>query len=108
MVCVLLMLCVQVLEQYDYQLDCIYLVWIGLGIIIQIEFSLSEKIFDYSIGFSSGWELNCCGNVFYFKLKNVDVDINMMVCMEIYLYIFELKVVVIDWKMFDQVCCVGV
>lgn len=32
----------------------------------------------------------------------------MMVCIEIYLYIFELKVVVIDWCQLEQVCCVGV
>ena len=98
MACAPSMLRAQALEQYDYQPDRIYPVRTGLGITTQIELSPSEKILDYSTGFSSGWELNRRGNVFYLKPKNVDVDTNMMVRTATHSYIFELKVVATDWK----------
>ncbi|OZB72676.1 MAG: hypothetical protein B7X33_01285, partial [Lysobacterales bacterium 13-68-4] len=64
----------QALQTYDYQPDRIYPVRTGLGITTQIELSPSEKILDYSTGFSNGWELTRRDNVFYLKPKNVDVD----------------------------------
>lgn len=108
MACAPSMLRAQALEQYDYQPDRIYPVRTGLGITTQIELSPSEKILDYSTGFSSGWELNRRGNVFYLKPKNVDVDTNMMVRTETHSYIFELKVVATDWKTLDQARRAGV
>lgn len=37
----------------------------GLGIVIQIEISVQEQIKDFGIGFSDGWELVWCDNIFY-------------------------------------------
>lgn len=88
----------QVLTHYEYAADAIYPVRTGLGITTQIELSPSEKILDYSTGFSSGWDLTRRENVFYLKPKNVDVDTNMMVRTTTHSYIFELKVVATDWK----------
>ncbi|AND70701.1 hypothetical protein ATSB10_32470 [Dyella thiooxydans] len=98
----------QALQTYDYQPDRIYPVRTGLGITTQIELSPSEKILDYSTGFSSGWELTRRDNVFYLKPKNVDVDTNMMVRTATHSYIFELKVVATDWKTLDQARRAGV
>ncbi len=98
----------QVMQQYEYQPDRIYPVRTGLGITTQIELSPSEKILDYSTGFSSGWELTRRDNVFYLKPKNVDVDTNMMIRTETHSYIFELKVVATDWKTLDQARRAGV
>jgi len=98
----------QVLQTYDYQPDRIYPVRTGLGITTQIELSPSEKILDYSTGFSNGWELTRRDNVFYLKPKNVDVDTNMMVRTATHSYIFELKVVATDWKTLDQARRAGV
>src|SRR5690606_22974569 len=83
----------QAIQEYDYQPDSIYQVRTGLGITTQIELSPHEEILDYSTGFSSGWDLNRRGNVFYLRPKNVDVDTNMMVRTATNSYIFELKVV---------------
>lgn len=88
----------QVLTHYEYATDAIYPVRAGLGITTQIELSPSEKILDYSTGFSSGWDLTRRENVFYLKPRNVDVDTNMMVRTATHSYIFELKVVATDWK----------
>ena len=88
----------QVLTHYEYAADAIYPVRTGLGITTQIELSPSEKILDYSTGFSSGWDLTRRENVFYLKPRNVDVDTNMMVRTATHSYIFELKVVATDWK----------
>ena len=88
----------QVLTHYEYAADAIYPVRTGLGITTQIELSPSEKILDYSTGFSSGWDLTRRENVFYMKPRNVDVDTNMMVRTATHSYIFELKVVATDWK----------
>lgn len=87
-----------VLTHYKYAPDAIYAVRTGLGITTQIELSPSEKVLDYSTGFSSGWDLTRRENVFYLKPKNVDVDTNMMVRTATHSYIFELKVVATDWK----------
>ena len=93
---------------YDYQGDQIYPVRAGLGITTEIELSPSEKILDYSTGFSSGWDLTRRDNVFYLKPKNVDVDTNMMIRTETHSYIFELKVVATDWRTLAQARRAGV
>lgn len=98
----------QVVQQYDYRPDSIYLVRTGLGITTQIELSPNEKILDYSTGFSSGWDLTRRENVFYLKPKSVDVDTNMMIRTATHSYIFELKVVATDWKSLDQAKRAGV
>ena len=98
----------QVLQTYNFKPDQIYPVRTGLGITTQIELSPSEKILDYSTGFSSGWELTRRENVFYLKPKNVDVDTNMMIRTATHSYIFELKVVATDWKTLDQARRAGV
>jgi type IV secretion system protein VirB9 len=92
----------QAVQEYRYEQDAIYTIRTGLGITTQIELSPSEKIVDYSTGFSSGWELTRRDNVFYLKPKNVDVDTNMMVRTETHSYIFELKVVATDWVALEQ------
>jgi type IV secretion system protein VirB9 len=93
---------------YEYAPDRVYTVRTGLGIATQIELSPSEKILDYSTGFSSGWDLTRRENVFYVKPKNVDVDTNMMIRTATHSYIFELKVVATDWKTLDQARRAGV
>jgi type IV secretion system protein VirB9 len=93
---------------YDYQPDQIYTVRTGLGITTEIELSPSEKILDYSTGFSSGWDLTRRDNVFYLKPKNVDVDTNMMIRTETHSYTFELKVVATDWRTLAQARRAGV
>jgi len=98
----------QAIQTYEYQPDRIYPIRTGLGITTQIELSPSEKIEDFSTGFSNGWELSRRDNVFYIKPKNVDVDTNMMVRTATHQYIFELKVVATDWKTLDQARLNGV
>jgi type IV secretion system protein VirB9 len=88
--------------RYDYSPDQVYTVRTGLGLATQIELSPSEKILDYSTGFSSGWDLTRRDNVFYVKPKNTDVDTNMMIRTATHSYIFELKVVTTDWRTLDQ------
>jgi type IV secretion system protein VirB9 len=92
----------QVVQQYEYKPDTVYQIRTGLGITTQIELSPSEKILDFSTGFSGGWDLTRRENVFYLKPKNVDVDTNMMIRTATHSYIFELKVVATDWKSLDQ------
>lgn len=72
----------QVVQEYEYEPNRIYQVRTGLGITTQIELSPNEKVIDYSTGFSSGWDLTRRDNVFYLKPKNVDVDTNMMICID--------------------------
>jgi type IV secretion system protein VirB9 len=98
----------QTVQQYDYQPDHVYQVRTGLGITTQIEISPSEKILDYSTGFSSGWDLNRRDNVFYIKPKNVDVDTNLMIRTATHSYIIELKVVATDWRTLEQARTKGV
>jgi type IV secretion system protein VirB9 len=98
----------QAIDRYEYKPDAIYPVRTGLGITTQIELSPSEKILDYSTGFSSGWEMSRRDNVFYLKPKNIDVDTNMMVRTATHSYIFELKVVATDWKALSQARAAGV
>lgn len=98
----------QVMQQYEYQPGKIYEIRTGLGITTQIELSSTEKVLDYSTGFSSGWELNRRENVFYLKPNNVDVDTNMVVRTDKREYIFELKVVATDWTALEQAKRAGV
>ncbi len=98
----------QAVDRYLYEKDRIYPVRTGLGLTTQIELSPSEKILDYSTGFSNGWELTRRENVFYLKPKDVDVDTNMMVRTETHSYIFELKVVATDWRQLEQARRAGV
>jgi type IV secretion system protein VirB9 len=98
----------QAIQQYDYQDNRIYEVRTGLGITTQIELSPSEQVVDFSTGFSSGWELNRRDNVFYLKPKNVDVDTNLVIRTQTHSYIFELRVVAIDWRNLDQAKQAGV
>jgi type IV secretion system protein VirB9 len=98
----------QVVQDYEYEPDRIYEVRTGLGITTQIELSPSEKILDFSTGFSAGWELTRRDNVFYLKPKNVDVDTNMMIRTATHSYIFELKVVATDWTALNQAKQAGV
>ena len=72
----------QVVQEYEYEPNRIYQVRTGLGITTQIELSPNEEVIDYSTGFSSGWDLTRRDNVFYLKPKNVDVDTNMMICID--------------------------
>lgn len=97
-----------VVDIYEYQPDAAYPVRTGLGITTQIELDPSEKILDYSTGFTSGWELTRRDNVFYLKPKNTDVDTNMVVRTETNSYIFELKVVATDWRALEQARAAGV
>lgn len=96
------------MQTYEYQPDRIYTIRTGLGIATQVELSPSEKILDYSTGFSSGWDLTRRDNVFYVKPKNVDVDTNMVIRTATHSYILELKVVTTDWKTLDQARRAGV
>lgn len=98
----------QVVQEYEYASDRIYQVRTGLGITTQIELSPSEKVIDFSTGFSTGWELTRRDNVFYLKPKNVDVDTNMLIRTATHSYIFELRVVATDWKALDQAKQAGV
>lgn len=98
----------QVMQQYEYQHGKIYEIRTGLGITTQIELSPTEKVLDYSTGFSTGWELNRRENVFYLKPNNVDVDTNMMVRTDKREYVFELKVVATDWTALEQAKRAGV
>ena len=98
----------QVVQQYEYVPDRIYEVRTGLGITTQIELSPNEKILDFSTGFSAGWDMTRRENVFYLKPKNVDVDTNMVIRTATHSYIFELKVVAIDWTALNQAKQVGV
>jgi type IV secretion system protein VirB9 len=93
---------------YEYANDQIYQIRAGLGIATQIELNPSEKILDYSTGFTSGWDLTRRENVFYLKPKNVDVDTNMMIRTETHSYVFELKVVATDWRTLKQARRAGV
>lgn len=92
----------QAVQQYQYLPDHIYEVRTGLGITTEIVLSPSEKVLDYSTGFSAGWALTRRANVFYIKPRNVDVDTDMMIRTATHSYIFELKVVATDWKSLDQ------
>lgn len=98
----------QAVQEYEYVPNRIYPIRAGLGITTQIELSPSEKILDYSTGFSSGWDLTRRDNVFYLKPKNVDVDTNMLIRTEKHSYILELKVVATDWRALDQARQAGV
>lgn len=98
----------EVVHEYVYDPARIYQVRTGLGITTQIELSPSEKIIDYSTGFSNGWDLTRRENVFYLKPKNVDVDTNMMIRTATHSYILELKVVATDWKTLEQAKQAGV
>ena len=89
-------------DTYAYQSDRIYPIRTGLGITTQLELSPSETILDYSSGFSTGWDIERRGHVFYVKPKNVDVDTNLMIRTATHSYIFELKVVATDWRTLDQ------
>ncbi|KRG72132.1 Type IV secretory pathway, VirB9 component [Pseudoxanthomonas dokdonensis] len=100
--CLVFPLKAQVISEYEYAPDKIYQVRTALGITTQIELSPTEKILDYSTGFSNGWELSRRENVFYLKPKNVDVDTNFLVRTERHSYIFELKVVATDWTALEQ------
>lgn len=97
-----------VVHEYVYDPARIYQVRTGLGITTQIELSPSEKILDYSTGFSNGWDLTRRENVFYLKPKNVDVDTNMMIRTATHSYILELKVVATDWRTLEQAKQAGV
>lgn len=98
----------QAMQDYDYEADRIYEVRSALGITTQLELDPNDEILDYSTGFSSGWELNRRGNVFYLKPRNVDVDTNMLVRTAKRSYLFELKVVATDWRILDQAKRAGV
>lgn len=96
------------IQEYVYKSGEIYQIRGGLGITTAIELSVNENILDYSLGFSSGWDVSRRGNIFYLRPKNVDVDTNMMVRTETNSYMFELKVVATDWRYLEQVKQAGV
>lgn len=98
----------QAIQEYFYEPGKIYSIRSGLGITTAIELSPSENVLDYSLGFSSGWDVSRRDNVFYLRPKNVDVDTNMMVRTETNSYIFELKVVATDWRALEQAKQAGV
>lgn len=98
----------QVMKEYTYVPDGIYTVRTGLGITTMVELSPSENVLDYSLGFSSGWDVSRRDNIFYLRPKNVDVDTNLMVRTETHAYIFELKVVATNWRELEQAKNAGV
>ena len=98
----------QVVKEYTYEADAIYTVRTGLGITTMVELSASETVLDYSVGFSSGWDVSRRDNIFYLRPKNVDVDTNLMVRTETNSYLFELKVVATDWRQLEQAKNAGV
>lgn len=98
----------QAIQEYAYAPGKIYTVRTGLGITTAVELSPSENVLDYSLGFSSGWDVSRRDNVFYIRPKNIDVDTNMMVRTESNAYIFELKVVATDWQALEQAKQAGV
>lgn len=98
----------QVVKEYTYAPDVIYTVRTGLGITTMVELSPSENVLDYSLGFSSGWDVSRRDNIFYLRPKNVDVDTNLMVRTETNAYLFELKVVATDWRHLEQAKNAGV
>lgn len=98
----------QAIQEYFYEPSRIYSIRSGLGITTAIELSPSENVLDYSLGFSSGWDVSRRDNVFYLRPKNVDVDTNMMIRTEANSYIFELKVVATDWRALEQAKQAGV
>lgn len=98
----------QAIQEYTYEPGQIYPIRTGLGITTAIELSPSENVLDYSLGFSSGWDVSRRDNIFYLRPKNVDVDTNMMVRTETNAYIFELKVVATDWRALEQAKQAGV
>ncbi|RMH91061.1 type IV secretion system protein VirB9 [Lysobacter pythonis] len=98
----------QAIQEYRYEPGRIYPIRTGLGITTAIELSPNENVLDYSLGFSSGWDVSRRDNVFYLRPKNVDVDTNMMVRTETNAYIFELKVVATDWRALEQAKQAGV
>lgn len=108
LLCVAPLVKADVVHEYVYDPARIYQVRTGLGITTQIELSPSEKILDYSTGFSNGWDLTRRENVFYLKPKNVDVDTNMMIRTATHSYILELKVVATDWRTLEQAKQAGV
>lgn len=98
----------QVVDEYEYKADQVYVIRTALGITTQVELSPHEEVLDYSTGFSTGWELTRRDNVFYLKPKNVDVDTNMVIRTAMHTYIFELKVVATDWTSLEQAKRAGV
>ena len=98
----------QVMKEYRYVSDGIYPIRTGLGLTTMIELSASENVQDYSLGFTSAWDVSRRGNVFYLRPKSVDADTNMVVRTETHAYIFELKVVAGDWRELDQAKASGV
>ncbi|MGY0505427.1 TrbG/VirB9 family P-type conjugative transfer protein [Luteimonas sp. e5] len=98
----------QAIQEYLYEPGKMYTIRAGLGITTAIEISPNENVLDYSLGFSSGWDVSRRDNVFYLRPKNVDVDTNMMVRTETNSYIFELKVVATDWRALEQAKQAGV
>lgn len=98
----------QVMKEYTYAPDSIYTVRTGLGITTMVELSPSENVLDYSLGFSSGWDVSRRDNIFYLRPKNVDVDTNFMVRTETHAYVFELKVVATNWQQLEQAKSAGV
>ena len=51
----------QAVQEYRYEPDAIYTIRAGLGITTQIELSPSERIVDYSTGFSNGRDADRAG-----------------------------------------------
>lgn len=98
----------QVMKAYRYVDDGIYTVSTGLGLTTMVELGASENVEDYSLGFTSAWDVSRRGNVFYLRPKSMDADTNMMVRTETHTYIFELKVVAGDWRQLDQAKSSGV
>lgn len=98
----------QVMKEYMHVPDGIYAVRTGLGITTMIELSPSETVLDYSLGFTSGWDVSRRDNIFYLRPKNVDVDTNLLVRTETHSYVFELKVVATDWRDLEQAKRAGV
>lgn len=90
------------LTQYEYAKDQIYPVRTALGLSTQIELSEYEKVLDYSVGLTTGWDVVRRDNVFYVRPKVLDADTNLMVRTSKRSYIFELKVVATDWATLDQ------
>lgn len=98
----------QVMKAYRYVDDGIYVVRTGLGLTTMVELDENENVQDYSLGFTSAWDVSRRGHVFYLRPKSMDADTNMVVRTETHAYIFELKVVAGDWRQLDQAKSSGV
>ena len=96
------------LVEYRYNPGTIYPVHTGIGIATQIVISHKEQVKDYGTGFSGAWELIRRDNVFYLKPRAANGDTNMYIRTDKRSYLFDLRVVLKQWKTLAQAKRAGV